>query len=141
MPPEVTCPSCEDAVDAPAELAGTEVFCPTCGGRMRLPEQFGRGGAPGAPGSGRSPTANLQRRRAREPDHWAPERAAFNMGMLGGLGMMAIAAVWFFVGLAAGIIYFYPPLLFLIGLVGLANGAMQGNVAGRRFAPRRRRRR
>lgn len=40
-------------------------------------------------------------------------------GVLGGLGLMAGAAIWFFVGLAGGVIFFYPPVLFIIGLVTL----------------------
>jgi hypothetical protein len=39
--------------------------------------------------------------------------------VLGGLGLMAGAAIWFFVGLAGGVIFFYPPVLFIIGLVTL----------------------
>lgn len=38
-----------------------------------------------------------------------------NGGVLSGIGMMAGAAIWFFAGLAAGYIFFYPPILFLIG--------------------------
>jgi hypothetical protein len=51
--------------------------------------------------------------------------------MLGGLAMMAIALVWFFGGLAAGVIFFYPPILFVIGLVGLLRGLFTGNLAGK----------
>jgi ribosomal protein S27AE len=40
-------------------------------------------------------------------------------GVIGGLLMMLIAAVWFFWGLSAGIIFFYPPVLFIIGLVAV----------------------
>jgi hypothetical protein len=36
--------------------------------------------------------------------------------------MMAGAVVWFFVGLQAGYIYFYPPVLFVMGLVSLLRG-------------------
>ncbi len=37
-------------------------------------------------------------------------------GVLGGAAMMLGAVVWFVVGWAAGVIFFYPPILFLIGL-------------------------
>jgi hypothetical protein len=35
---------------------------------------------------------------------------------------MVIAVIWFVVGLAGGIIFFYPPVLFIIGLVALCKG-------------------
>jgi hypothetical protein len=49
-----------------------------------------------------------------------------NAGVVGGLLMMLLAAVWFFGGLAVGIIFFYPPILFIIGLVALFKG-LSGN--------------
>ncbi len=39
--------------------------------------------------------------------------------------MMVGAAVWFFVGLAAGIIFFYPPVLFVLGFIALIKGIMR----------------
>ncbi len=58
------------------------------------------------------------------------ERRGIDKGMLGGVAMMVIAAVWFFGGLAADIIFFYPPILFVIGLYGLAKGLIKGSLAG-----------
>lgn len=45
--------------------------------------------------------------------------------------MMIIAAVWFFGGLAAGYIFYYPPVLFIIGVVALIKGIADGNLAGK----------
>ena len=46
-------------------------------------------------------------------------------GAVAGVLMMVGAVVWFVVGMAVGIIFFYPPILFIIGLIcfikGLAN--------------------
>jgi hypothetical protein len=39
-----------------------------------------------------------------------------------GLLMMVGAAVWFFVALAAGWIFFYPPILFVLGLARFIYG-------------------
>ena len=47
---------------------------------------------------------------------------AINGQIMSGLGMMALAAIWFIAGLAAGWIYFYPPILFIIGLVTMVRG-------------------
>lgn len=41
-----------------------------------------------------------------------------------GIGMMVGAVVWFVVGWAMGYIFFYPPILFVIGLVSLGKGIM-----------------
>jgi len=41
-----------------------------------------------------------------------------------GIGMMVGAVVWFVVGWMAGRIFFYPPILFIIGLVSLGKGIM-----------------
>ena len=42
--------------------------------------------------------------------------------MLGGLAMMLIAAVWFVVGLKAEVIFFYPPVMFVLGIVAVFKG-------------------
>lgn len=42
--------------------------------------------------------------------------------MVAGILMMAGAAVWFFAGLAAGVIFFYPPVLFVLGAISFLKG-------------------
>ena len=54
---------------------------------------------------------------------FAPEQKGIDHGMAGGIAMMVIAAVWFGAGYMAGYIFFYPPILFVMGL-------FTGNVAG-----------
>jgi hypothetical protein len=51
---------------------------------------------------------------------------SINSGVIGGLLMMLIAVVWFVLGLAAGRIFFYPPILFVIGIVSIVKG-LSGN--------------
>ena len=63
---------------------------------------------------------------------FAPEKAGVKKGMLGGIIMIAIAAVWFFGGLAAGYIFYYPPILFAIGVYALIKGAIDKNVSGKK---------
>ncbi len=60
------------------------------------------------------------------------ERGGISMGVVGGLLMMGLAVIWFVVGLAYGWIFFYPPILFLIGLFAFFKGLITGNIAGRR---------
>lgn len=43
--------------------------------------------------------------------------------IVGGLVMLG-AVVWFVVGLAAGFMFFYPPILFVIGLVAFIKGLL-----------------
>lgn len=45
-------------------------------------------------------------------------------GTLGGCGMMLGAVVWFGLGWAAGVIFWYPPVLFVFGLVAFVNGLL-----------------
>ena len=47
----------------------------------------------------------------------------------GGVGMMVGAVVWFVVGWMAGRIFFYPPILFVLGIVSLAKGLMAPSEA------------
>jgi hypothetical protein len=49
---------------------------------------------------------------------------SINAGVVGGILMILIALVWFVVGLAGGIIFFYPPILAVIGFVAIIKGAM-----------------
>ena len=44
--------------------------------------------------------------------------------MITGLLTMAGAAAWFLVGLAGGVIFFYPPILFIIGMVTCIKGLL-----------------
>lgn len=52
---------------------------------------------------------------------------SINAGVAGGVLMMIIAAVWFFVGLAADRIFFYPPVLFVIGIGAIFKGLTGGD--------------
>jgi hypothetical protein len=51
---------------------------------------------------------------------------AISGGVWAGLLMMGGAAIWFFLGLAAGRIFFYPPILFVLGIISLFR-ALSGN--------------
>jgi hypothetical protein len=38
---------------------------------------------------------------------------------------MAIAALWFLGGLLVGVIFFFPPVMFIGGMIALINGIAQ----------------
>lgn len=46
------------------------------------------------------------------------ESLILRLGPIGGIILMVLAAVWFFGALSNGDIYFYPPILFGIGVYG-----------------------
>ena len=47
-------------------------------------------------------------------------------GIVGGVLIVVLAIVWFVIGLAAGRIYFYPPVLLVFGLISIARGLFAG---------------
>jgi hypothetical protein len=49
-------------------------------------------------------------------------RWGINAGIGGGAIMMLIALVWFCGGLAFGILFFYPPILFVVGIIAFFKG-------------------
>lgn len=53
-----------------------------------------------------------------------------NSSALAGLGLMILAVVWFVGGLFVGYIFFYPPILFLIGLVTFLKGLFTAVTGG-----------
>lgn len=66
-------------------------------------------------------------------DGFAMERQGMESGVLGGVSMMAIAVIWFGVGWWAGRLFFYPPVLFIVGLIALIKGLWvgKGSAAGK----------
>ncbi len=50
--------------------------------------------------------------------------------ILAGAAMMVGAVVWFVVGWMAGRIFFYPPILFVIGAVSLGKGLLAKAAPG-----------
>ncbi|MEM9327472.1 MAG: hypothetical protein AAGA85_17530 [Bacteroidota bacterium] len=61
---------------------------------------------------------------------FGPEKAGIQKGVTGGLIMIVIAIVWFFGGLAAGYLFYYPPILLVLGLYALVKGLIKRNYSG-----------
>jgi hypothetical protein len=106
-----SCPACG------TQYPGEETKCPQCGASYKA--------------------AKIERDNPAGGDAFAPEKAGIDKGVVGGIAMIVIAAVWFFGGLAAGYIFYYPPILALIGIYAVIKGLTTGNLAG--GASRRRR--
>ena len=54
-----------------------------------------------------------------------------NMGIIGGILAIVGAVVWFFAGLAANRIFFYPFLLVVYGVISIVNGINTRNKAAK----------
>jgi hypothetical protein len=59
-----------------------------------------------------------------QPSRWSG--IAIHPAIVTGVFMMIGAVVWFFAGLAAGYIFFYPPILFVLGIVSIVKGFTGG---------------
>ncbi len=136
-----SCP-CGRTLTAADDQAGQRVQCPECARSPVAPaggaRPWERRGAeptdPDNPFGFTSPsdTARDRDRQARERESGdgkgrSLEGGILNGGVAGGMLAMFIAVVWFVVGLAADIIFFYPPILFVIGLVAFFKGLAQGS--------------
>ena len=142
---DVDCPACAERVPAapagasgagPAKFKGigVERTCPSCGASFDS-------GKSTCPDCGANYRMAKQAKAEEEGGSFAPEKAGVRKGVLGGVVMIVIAAIWFFVGLAAGRIFFYPPILAVIGVFAVIKGLATGNLAGDPSSPVRPRRR
>lgn len=130
----VECPTCQQVVTAPA--AG-----PTLAKPAARPKEAGGdyevidGPAPAADRKRWADADRPRRERAEEPPKakggfFGTESWILRGGVLGGLAAMAVAVVWFVLGLMADRIFFYPPILFLVGLFGVGKGIVNGGGEG-----------
>jgi hypothetical protein len=55
-------------------------------------------------------------------DGWRMPSIVVNPSIISGLAMMGGAVVWFVVGLYAGWVFFYPPILFVLGIGAVIRG-------------------
>jgi hypothetical protein len=142
------CPACHNAFSAPTRSTQRLASCPHCGTTVTLggePETRSAGaptrGARGTTltrtcrGCGHpSPASELrclqcgmnfrQESEARELGRGGIpfEERGLNAGVIGGIALIAIAVAWFVAGWHAGRIFFYPPILALIGIGAIVKG-------------------
>jgi uncharacterized membrane protein YvbJ len=95
------CPNCGKDLEEDA------VFCTKCGYELPVREEE-------------------KKKVSEEGGFWAIEKAGIDKGVWGGVAMMTIAVVWFFGALSFGWVFFYPPILFLIGLYAFIKGLLTG---------------
>jgi hypothetical protein len=57
-----------------------------------------------------------------------PESGMSNAGVILGVLMMVGAVVWFVLGIFAGWVFYYPPILFIVGIVAVVKGIARGKL-------------
>jgi len=100
----VTCAGCHESV-SPSEsfFSAYGEVCGTCHAKVEIAEM-------------------AMRARAEQENSGSFEGGLVNGGSIVGLLTMLAAVVWFVAGMAAGVVFFYPPILFMVGLFGFIKG-------------------
>ncbi|HEV3143828.1 MAG TPA: hypothetical protein VGZ47_08100 [Gemmataceae bacterium] len=83
----------------------------------------------------RMPRPPRPRRRSRsryyddypEPERYRGGGLAISQGVIAGVIMMVLAVVWLVVGLMVGWLFWYPPILFVLGIVRIVRSIVSGD--------------
>jgi hypothetical protein len=142
----IRCPQCKSILAVPAkEDEAEEMLLEVIAGEdegpaERRPRRSAIRAEPPKPGPAyqrniqdAKPAIKKPPKSSREKERRVP-RVAFeqgwfgsaNSGVVGGLLMILIAVVWFVVGLMGGYIFFYPPILAVIGIIAIIKGCVNG---------------
>jgi len=135
----VICKHCDAKLNVAEKHQGKKTNCPKCEKPLTIPvmqsdeddDEYGDEYVPSVP-----PKMARKKKRPevapkdrpqkpkRRPEDYAQEEGCgmFNAGLLPGILMMVGAVIWFFVGLQAGTIFFYPPILFIAGMISFVRG-------------------
>jgi hypothetical protein len=145
----VRCPGCGNTVEVPAPVADVEDEA--LAGLMSAPNEYDMAPPPPPPlPSAAPPMMRPPPPPPGQPKNWGtpdltpaggkPAKAArqprvvfeqgwfgnVNSGVIGGVLMIVIAVAWFGLGLMANRIFFYPPILAVIGLMSVFKGMTGG---------------
>jgi hypothetical protein len=136
---KVRCPACGAIIEVPAELeeVGDDTYDPppvqAPREKPRRPERVTTEESddavrrrPSEEDDNPEPPSRPPRRK-RPKRRAKPESDGVNIGVasiITGAAMMLGAVVWFIAGLAFGYIFFYPPILFLLGIAAIVRGFM-----------------
>lgn len=128
--------SCGQPLTAADEHAGRQVQCPKCGQMTAVPHALWVEPVDvndeSVPPRARPPAELGPRKatRSRMRDDDLPEKPSKRRGLLiglVGLCLMALAAVWLIAGIVVlEVVFLYPPMIFLVGLVMLVVGLVNG---------------
>ena len=147
---KVACRHCSEVMTLPEQALNRKARCPKCSATFEVTstdvilEEVLEGAAEESPASmapapivkRRGPSSRRRRAAeeaaAAEGGFFAPEKKFLARGPLGGIVLMIAAVVWFVVGYAGGYIFYYPPVLFLFGLIGTINALARKSPTRRR---------
>lgn len=122
-----TCPGCNQT------LSPAAVICINCGYNLNTGQKMKTFSysaptySPSAPSSSK-PAGKKKTRRSSPGTNFIVSRLTSGK-FICGIIMMLGAAAWFIGGLAIGIIFFYPPILFILGLISFFTGLIDGDNA------------
>jgi len=141
----VTCGQCGTQLNVPVTLAGKQGRCLKCQGVVDIPFSYA---APtsqpmmaslldeadeyrlSAPSQPTMPALDLSNYAPKGPAAksydgvFSGENWGLDAGVLGGMGLMLLAVVWFFGGLfLLDRFFIYPPIMFVVGFVACIRGA------------------
>jgi uncharacterized paraquat-inducible protein A len=122
-----SCPGCNQI------LSPTAVICINCGYNLNTGQKMKTFAysaptySPSAP-SNSKPAGKKKTRRSSPGTNFFVSRLTSGK-FICGIVMMLGAAAWFIGGLAIGIIFFYPPILFILGLISFFTGLIDGDNA------------
>jgi DNA-directed RNA polymerase subunit RPC12/RpoP len=147
MPITFSC-ACGRQLQMDDEYAGKRARCPECAGVVvvpapvpeppPLPARTLRADDVAAEASSLNPRESRPHRPRYEYDdededddrdfrrRREPPRKLWNNRVTGGVTSMVIAVVWFVVGLAFNQVFYFPPILFVIGLIAVIRGVITG---------------
>jgi ribosomal protein S27E len=118
---------CGQTLQVEREHAGAQVQCPTCDTIVTAPAAGLTLVTRVVRPARRDDEDEQERDKSRHGSWSGTEKWVLSGGVIGGLLAMLVAVVWFVRGLMADRVFFYPPILFVVGLVGVAKGLMSGS--------------
>lgn len=117
MPIALDCRSCGRELKLKDELAGKKVKCPECEKVLTVP------------GPDDEEVDELEevddspvRKKKRKPK---PRQRSVGFKVFLGVAMIIGAVVWFVLGLQANRIFFYPPVLLVLGIIAIAKAGQE----------------
>jgi hypothetical protein len=73
------------------------------------------------------PRKKKRKSKKKKDDHLAFEKAILNSGIPGGVAAMVVATIWFIVAIMNDWIFWYPPILFCVGLAAVIKALVNPN--------------
>src|SRR5262245_32967210 len=113
----IRCKDCSKVVEVPLPEAQLDEGPPVAASAMAVQSEQPSLRRPPDEAPLPPPPRPKRRRRRRRDDDGGGFSISISPGVISGVLMMVGAAVWFVLGLFFGWIFFYPPILFIIGCV------------------------